>query len=103
MGDLFKNKLFWLCIGLFGFNMFFFVAEKVVVDKVADEVIERLESEYSPSPYGPGFDPDVVEPEAIRQQKLSNGLKKNGPITEILEATEWSENWEHDRGFSQSQ
>ena len=101
MDNLFKNKLFWLCMGLFVFNIFFFAAGKVVVDKTADEVIERLESEYSPSPYGPGFDPDIVEPEAIRQKSYYE-LKKNDPITEISEATEWSENWEHDRGFSQS-
>jgi len=100
MDDLFKNKLFWLCIGLLVFNMSIFVVGKVVVDKAADEVIERLENEYSPSPYGPGFDPDKVEPEAL-QDRIYYELKKDDPITDISEATEWNDNWERDRGFNQ--
>lgn len=97
MNDLFKNKLFWFCIGLMVFNVSIFVAGKVIVDKVVDEVIERLESNYSPSPYGPGFDPDKVEPESLQNYEL----KKDDPITDILKATKWNEDWDRDRGFNQ--
>jgi hypothetical protein len=31
-----------------------------LLDKIADRVIQRLQKEYSPSPYGPGFDPDKI-------------------------------------------
>jgi hypothetical protein len=35
------------------------------VDHVSDKVIEKLSKEYSPSPYGPGLDPDKVDVTAI--------------------------------------
>jgi hypothetical protein len=39
-----------------------FAITHLLVDKVANKVIERLQKDYSPSPYGPGFDPDKVTP-----------------------------------------
>lgn len=33
-----------------------------LVDKVADTVIERLQKPYTPGPYGPGVDPDKINP-----------------------------------------
>jgi hypothetical protein len=107
MESLLKNKLFWACIGLLMFNMFVFVVGKAVVAKAADEVIERLEKDYSPSPYGPGFNPDKANPEALRQDKLYYEIKKTisgvkeSPILQVANATEWRENWERERGFSQ--
>ena len=35
---------------------------KVLVDKTADRVIEKLQREYAPGPFHPGFDPDKVNP-----------------------------------------
>lgn len=40
-----------------------------VVNKVADRVIEKLQRDYSPGPYHPGFDPDKVSPDFFRQQQ----------------------------------
>ena len=37
-----------------------FVVGQLLVDKVSDRVIEKLQREYSPGPYDPGFDPDKV-------------------------------------------
>jgi len=31
------------------------------VETVADKVILKLQKEYSPSPYGPGLDPDKID------------------------------------------
>jgi hypothetical protein len=40
-------------LGLEGCNM--------LLDRIADRVIEKLEKDYSPSPYGPGINPDKVD------------------------------------------
>ena len=107
MDDLLKNKLFWVVAIVTLMNMSFFVIGKIVIDKAADSVIERLEKDYSPSPYGPGFDPDRVD--VVRQ--LVHELKKyneNGQVHErttsrelsdmIEDADKWRVSWEKERG-----
>ncbi len=46
-----------------------YVGGNLVIDKVCDRVIEKLQREYSPGPYHPGFDPDKVNPDFFRQQQ----------------------------------
>lgn len=107
MNDLLKNKLFWVVAFVTLMNISFFVIGKIVIDKAADSVIERLEKNYSPSPYGPGFDPDKVD--VVRQ--LVYELKKyneNGEVRErttsrelsdmIEDADRWRAEWERERG-----
>lgn len=116
--DIVKNKLFWIVVALTTFNIGVFAVGKLVVHKAANEVIERLEKEYSPSPYGPGFDPDKVDPDVLRNQRLYYEIKRSqqesrlaedssqDPLAvsdSILDAEAWQEQWERDRGFSQSQ
>jgi hypothetical protein len=120
MDDIVKNKLFWIVVAITMFNIGVFAVGKLVVNKAADEVIERLEKEYSPSPYGPGFDPDKVDPEVLRNQRLYYEIKRSQqelaeedaevsaapPIVAsetIQSAEEWAEEWERDRGFNLSQ
>ena len=56
-----KNKKFlWAIAALTVFNVSIYLFSPLIVDIVADRVIEKLEREYSPSPYGPGIDPDKV-------------------------------------------
>jgi hypothetical protein len=43
-----------------------FVGGNFVLDKVADRVIQRLQRDYSPSPYGPGFDPDKIDMNKVK-------------------------------------
>ncbi len=107
MDDLLRNKLFWVVVGATLMNMSFFVISKVVIDKAADRVIEKLEKGYSPSPYGPGFDPDKVN--AVRQlvyelrkhnendkvYKRTTSKKLSGMIEE---ADRWRAEWEKERG-----
>jgi hypothetical protein len=38
-----------------------------LVNKVTDRVIQKLQKEYSPSPYGPGLDPDKIDPDALKR------------------------------------
>lgn len=69
LDTLFKNKLFWaivvvatLMIGVVG-------VKTILVEKIADRVIEKLQKGYAPGPYAPGFDPDRVNPNTLRPQK----------------------------------
>ena len=45
------------------------IGYKVLVNKVTDQVIERIQKEYSPSPYGPGFDPDKIDIQKLKKSK----------------------------------
>jgi hypothetical protein len=66
MDNLLNNKLVWLVVFLTTFNLGTYMCFGVLVNKTTDNVIERLQKEYSPSPYGPGIDPDKVNPDAFR-------------------------------------
>lgn len=33
----------------------------MIMDRLADKVIDRMDKPYSPSPYGPGLDPDRLD------------------------------------------
>lgn len=44
------------------------VSKDFIVDKIADRVVLKLQKSYSPSPYGPGLDPDKIDAEAIKDR-----------------------------------
>jgi hypothetical protein len=56
-----NNKFFWIVVGLTGAMLLIGVGGKFFVDRVADVVIDKLKKDYSPSPYGPGIDPDKID------------------------------------------
>ena len=93
MEDLKKNKLFWVIIGLAALNLAFFVGGKFIINKTADRVIEKLQKDYSPSPYGPGIDPDKVDPDTLAKQRVSFQIQKS------LDQG-WKKEWETNRGFN---
>ena len=107
MEDILKKSLFWVVAMLTLFNVGVFVIGKVVIDKAADAVIEKLEKEYSPSPYGPGLDPDLVDPIDVKKQRLYMDLARLGSdVTQndeiqksVASSDRWFEEWEADRGF----
>jgi len=42
----------------------------VIVDKTTEKVIEELRSgRYTPGPYSPGFDPDVIDPNLLKKSE----------------------------------
>jgi hypothetical protein len=60
--ELLNNKLFWLVVFV-GIGMASFVGVRVyLVEKVTTSVIEKLQKEYTPGPYSPGFNPDKIDP-----------------------------------------
>lgn len=64
-----NSKLLWVLIALVGVIAVVYLGNKFFVDKVADRVIQKLQKDYSPSPYGPGIDPDKLDAEKIRTKK----------------------------------
>jgi hypothetical protein len=66
--ELLNNKLFWV-IAFIGFSLMAFVGVRTyLVEKVTDNVIEKLQKEYTPGPYSPGFDPDLVDPNFFKNR-----------------------------------
>ncbi len=63
-----SNSLFWVVIILALLGIGVVVGGKYLVDKIADRVIQKLQKDYSPSPYGPGIDPDKMDPELIKKR-----------------------------------
>ena len=109
MDNLFKNKIFWAVAVVTFMNASVFLVGHVVIDKAADSVIERLEKDYSPSPYGPGFDPDKVEVvrELVHELKKYNESgqvnesRSSRDLTDMIEdADRWRANWERERGVT---
>ena len=93
MEELKNNKIFWAVIIFTVFNVFCFGAFKLVVSKTTDAVIKKLQSDYSPSPYGPGIDPDKVSPEAFKARKVFQVKSTTAPVS----TTDWRDDFEKER------
>lgn len=106
-----KNKLVWIVSVFVLLNIFAFVGFRLVVNKASDRVIDKLQKDYSPSPYGPGIDPDKADPETLKNDKYYLQLKQGASHSEAImsqsvydkvrQADLWREQWEKERGFSQ--
>lgn len=88
-----------------------FVAFPLVVDKVSDSVIEKLEREYAPGPYAPGFDPDRVDPNRYRKQvnyPQQTSFQEEAVVDHSLtselpnrfDVDQWRSDWEDQRSRS---
>jgi hypothetical protein len=75
MKNLLDNKLFWFASFLASALLISAVFSKQVsnsivenhYENIADVVIKKLQKEYSPSPYGPGIDPDKIDVDKIKK------------------------------------
>jgi len=85
MNDLFKNKLFWIALVLGGVLLAVGVGKKAIVDVIADRVVEKLQKDYSPSPYGPGIDPDKLD------------VQRMGAYKKVSISEGWENGWEGER------
>ena len=122
MNEIKDNKMLWVLIAFVLINTFVFFVGKVFVSKVSDSVIQKLKKDYSPSPYGPGFDPDKMGSGAfktseyfnIKDQETTDKIiekiavsKKDetkSMIQEIVkEGDIWRTSWEKEGGFIPSQ
>lgn len=113
MEELKNNKMFWVLIVVTIFNIGAFMVGKVVIDRAADRVYDKLRKEYSPSPYSPGFDPDKVNPDAFKSSKsffelrtkgttiTKEGETKNTQLSEVIKVSDvWRDEWEKERGIT---
>lgn len=77
MKDLLNNKLFWVFIVFCFLTVFTILFSNKIVnlaiknhyDEIAEVMIKKLQKEYSPSPYGPGLNPDKVDIDAMLSPK----------------------------------
>jgi uncharacterized protein involved in cysteine biosynthesis len=68
MNEIINKKIVWIVAGLSVLCLFTILFSNKLVDnivekhydKIADKVIQKLQKEYCPSPYGPGIDPDKI-------------------------------------------
>lgn len=72
-----NNKLLWMVIALSLVIVVVGLGNKFLVDKIADKVIQKLQKDYSPSPYGPGIDPDKLDVEKMKKTPASFNSSAN--------------------------
>lgn len=114
MEDLKNNKLVWIVVAFLLFNLTVLGLSSLIVERTTKQVIEKLKQEYSPSPYGPSFDPDKVSPDHLRvnfdgqnHETVSSSDVAfhthggTGVLYFSTEARDWRNGWEKDRGFNQ--
>lgn len=63
-----NKNLLYVVIGLGIAMVFIIFGEKILIDKIADRVVKKLQKEYSPSPYGPGFNPDLIDMDKVQKK-----------------------------------
>jgi hypothetical protein len=79
-----KKALLWIAVVLGGVVLLATVGNGFV-DFTADRVIDKLEKDYSPSPYGPGIDPDKVDMKVFSKQFKPESKD---------ESKEWGKTWD---------
>ena len=102
MEEIRKNKIFWGLIFLTVFNFLLFLFSKVIIEKAAERAIQKLQKEYSPSPYGPGIDPDKINIDGVKviNTEINNFKQLDSSISNHFnESEKWREEWEKSRNF----
>lgn len=94
-----KSVLFWVVISFTALNLSAFLFSKYIIHQTTIKVLEKLQKDYSPSPYGPGFDPDKVNIDGLKQQPAP-GAAFPVVFTEGNDHA-WEAGWEKARGFNQ--
>lgn len=89
------NKFFWIMICLTLAVLLIGFGNRILVDRVADQVILKLQKDYCPSPFGPGLDPDKIDPDKIIKKDKPKAFKTT--FQEKEKPVEWDINWEKQR------
>lgn len=101
-----SSKIPWILMGVVLVNFMLIAGFKLVVIKASDRVIQKLQKEYSPSPFGPGFDPDKVDTQALGSEKIYYQLQQTDSqenmYSLVKQADDWRTEWERQRGFINS-
>jgi hypothetical protein len=104
MDEIKKNKVLLAVFIVTILNISVFFIGRIIIDKAADRVIEKLQKDYSPSPYGPGFDPDKLGETGFKMStnEITNELEiLDQRLSEesIVAVDLWRDDWEKERGF----
>lgn len=91
MKEIINKKILWIVIGLSFLCLFTILFSNKLADtiiekhynKIADKVIQKLQKEYCPSPYGPGIDPDKIN------------------IDKLMNSKEWNKTWGEQKDASE--
>lgn len=67
MNNVTESKFFVPVATLGGVLLLFALFNRVIVDKVAERVVQKLQRDYTPSPFAPGFDPDKIDMSKIKK------------------------------------
>jgi hypothetical protein len=76
MESIKNSKLLWVLVVITVFNVGLFVFGNMIIDRVADRVVQKLQKDYSPS--GSSLDKKVPDKVSIKTEK-------------------WREEWERSR------
>jgi hypothetical protein len=106
MEDLKNNGLVWVVGILLLLIAGAYFGGPIVLDRITDRVIDKLQKEYAPGPYAPGIDPDRVNPDFFRRQQQQQQQQpwqqqqqqpRQYPSTDMPSTADWNQMWERHR------
>ena len=69
---------------------FMSVAFKFVEKRIVNSVIEELKRDYVPGPFSPGFDPDKLDPFALKENDVEPDVEQT-----LRNPNYWNNTWNH--------
>lgn len=69
---------------------FMSVAFKFVEKRIVNSVIEELKRDYVPGPFSPGFDPDKLDPSALKENDVEPDVEQT-----LRNPNYWNNTWNH--------
>jgi len=103
--NIMNNKLLWIVIALGVLLVGVFIGGPILVDRITQKVINKMQKEYSPGPYAPGFDPDRVDPRFFRDGTPKGPPPGWTPPPQVIQPPakmpspeDWNKQWEKYRG-----
>lgn len=97
MNEWLKNRLVLVVVASSVVLWLFVLQFMFLTNTVKSRVINELRQNYSPSPYGPGFDPDKVNPQAFKTM-LTDLDRLRSEVNTLDNQDEWYRlQWEKER------
>jgi hypothetical protein len=91
-----------ILLGFLTANIFMLGFSELMIRRTTTRVIQRLEKKYSPSPYGPGLNPDLLNApkgmDTTKKQKTNLEINENETSSEIKSG--FLSSWESERAKS---
>ena len=94
---IFGNKLVVIIVVILAVVLGSVFGMHVLIDKTSDKVIEKLQRDYVPGPYTPGFDPDKINPNFWRNQQQPYSPDNSRRPQPVGYSEKWQNDWEKQR------